>query len=126
MVEERIGSDFHLVKGNVRVAEIHADRRRIADEMKVVAARGKLLAQFRGDHSGTAICWIAGNADTHETASDPLTRPVPGPQIRYLSSRPVPRALPPSGHAMRVLESRTRHDPDPALPVPHSTHHQGR
>ncbi len=68
MVEERIGSDFHLVKGNVRVAEIHADRRRITDEMNIVAARGKLLAQFGGDHAGTAICWIAGNADTHETA----------------------------------------------------------
>src|SRR5260370_25894647 len=87
MVEERIGSDFHLVKGNVRVAEIHADRRRIADEMNVVAARGKLLAQLRGDHAGTAIRWIAGDADAHETASDPLTRPVPGRQLRYLISR---------------------------------------
>src|SRR6266852_5699163 len=78
MIEERIRDDFDFVKEDVRVTGVHADGRRITDEMNVVTARGKLLAQLRSDHAGTAIRWIAGYADAHETASHPLTRPVPG------------------------------------------------
>src|SRR5579859_7875122 len=66
MVEERIGGDFDFVKVNVRVAEVHANGRRIADEMNVVAARRQFLAQFRGDYAGPAVRWIACNANAHE------------------------------------------------------------
>src|SRR5260370_32936985 len=92
MIEERIRDDFDFVEEDVRVAGVHADGRRITDEMNVVTARGKFLAQLRGDYAGAAIRWIACNADAHETASDPLTRPVPGRQLRYPTSR-APSAL---------------------------------
>src|ERR1700676_3792586 len=43
--------------------------------MNVVAARGQFLAEFRRHHAGTAIRWIACNADAHETASDLRMQP---------------------------------------------------
>src|SRR5712691_9341772 len=110
MIEERIRDDLDFVKEDVRVAGVHADGRRITDEMNVVTARGELLAQLRSDHAGAAIRWITCNADAHETASHPLTnneanrlqrlshvtqascRPVPRRQLRYLTSQPVRRA----------------------------------
>src|SRR5712692_8118416 len=117
MIEERIRDDFDFVEEDVRVTGVHADGRRITDEMNVVTARGKFLAQLRGDYAGAAIRWIACNADAHETASHPLRnneanrlqrlphvtqascRPVPRRQLRYLTSQPVLRA--PSGLASK-------------------------
>lgn len=66
VVEEGVGGDFDLVKMDVRVVRIHADGRRVADEMDVVPARGQFLAEFGGDDAGTAVGGIAGDADFHE------------------------------------------------------------
>jgi hypothetical protein len=53
------------MKKDVRIVQIHADRRRIADEMNVVAAGSQFLAQFSGDHAGTAVSGVAGYANSH-------------------------------------------------------------
>ena len=66
MIEEWVAGDFDLVKMDVRVVGIHADRWSVADEMDVVAARGELLAEFGGDDAGAAVSGVAGDADFHE------------------------------------------------------------
>jgi len=53
----------------VRVVGIHADGRSVADEVDVVAAGGKLLAELGGDDAGAAVGWVAGDADFHERGS---------------------------------------------------------
>ena len=69
MIEKRIAGDFDLVKMDVRVVGIHTDGRSVADEMDVVAPRGKLLAEFGGHDAGAAVRGIAGDSDFHERGS---------------------------------------------------------
>jgi len=45
------------VKENVGVVQIHADGRRVADEVDVVTASGEFLAEFGGDNTGAARTW---------------------------------------------------------------------
>jgi len=72
MIEQRIAGDFDFVEVNVRVVEIHADGRGVADEVDVVAACGEFLAELGGDDAGAAIRGIAGDADFHcRRAPDP-------------------------------------------------------
>jgi hypothetical protein len=59
------------VEMDVRVVGVHADGRGVADEMDVVSARGKLLAEFGGDDAGAAVGGVAGDADFHERGSPP-------------------------------------------------------
>src|SRR6266403_4317497 len=80
MVKEGIRRHLDLVKKDVRVVQIHANRRGVADEVNVVVARGKLLAELRGNDAGAAVSWIAGYADTHgfkvpQDAAARLTQP---------------------------------------------------
>ena len=65
VVEKRVGRYLHLMKKDMRIVQIHANRRRIADEMNVVAAGSQFLAQFSGDDAGTAVRGVAGDADAH-------------------------------------------------------------
>src|SRR5260370_14911917 len=65
MVKEGVGRNLHLMKVDVLPVAVHANRRGVADEMNVVAARGKFHAEFGGDDAGTTIGWIASNADAH-------------------------------------------------------------
>ena len=53
------------MKKDVRVVQVHPNRRGIADEMNIVAARGQLLAKFGCDDSGAAVGGITRYADTH-------------------------------------------------------------
>ena len=81
MVKEGIGRHLNLVKKDVRVVQIHANRWGVADEVDVVVARGKLLAELRGNDAGAAVSWIAGYADTHgftvpQDAAARLTQPL--------------------------------------------------
>lgn len=65
MIKKWITRDLNLMKENVRIAEVHANRRSIADEMNVVAARGQFLAKLGGNDAGAAVRGIAGYADSH-------------------------------------------------------------
>ena len=65
VIEKRIAGDFDLVKMDVRIVGIHADRRGVADEMDVVAASGEFLAEFGGDDAGAAVRGVAGDANLH-------------------------------------------------------------
>ena len=47
------------------MSAVQAHRRGITDEMDLVAARGKLDAQFGGDDAGAAVGWITGDSDFH-------------------------------------------------------------
>src|SRR5579859_3565368 len=100
VVEKRVGGHFHLVEEDVRVGEVHADRRRVADEMNVVAAGGKFLAEFGGDDAGAAISGITGDADAHGAAL--VLSACQVPYIRLLATVLL------AGSGFRVLESRTR------------------
>ncbi len=51
VIEQRIGRDFHFVKMRVGIVGIHADRRRVADEVDVVPARRQFRAQLRSHHA---------------------------------------------------------------------------
>src|SRR5882672_4284297 len=66
MVEKRIRRHFHFVKMNVRVRQIHANRRRITDEMNIVTACGQFLTELRRHDAGAAISRVAGDANAHE------------------------------------------------------------
>src|SRR5262249_41898534 len=44
---------------------VQPDRRRVGDEVHVVAARSQLQAELRGDDAGAAVSWVASNADAH-------------------------------------------------------------
>src|SRR6266478_2204776 len=87
VIEERIGYDFDFVKEDVRVGGIHADGRGVADEVHVVAARGKLLAELGGDDAGAAIGWVAGDADAHETL--PIVEPRVLATIHHFGAGPA-------------------------------------
>jgi len=65
MIEERVGDDGCLVKMNVRIILVHANRRGISDEMNVVSTSGKFLAKFGCHDAGAAVCRIASDADSH-------------------------------------------------------------
>jgi hypothetical protein len=54
------------VEKNVRVVQVHADGRGVADEMDVVAASSQLLAELGGDDSGAAVSGVAGYANAHD------------------------------------------------------------
>jgi hypothetical protein len=66
VIEKRVAGDFDLVKVDVRVVGIHADRRGVADEMNVVTAGREFLAEFCGDDAGAAVGGVAGDANLHE------------------------------------------------------------
>ena len=83
MVKEGIGRYLNLVKKDVRVVQIHPNWRGVADEMDVVVARGKLLAELGGNDAGAAVSGVAGYADTHgfkvpQDAAARLTHPSSG------------------------------------------------
>src|SRR5256885_15634601 len=63
MVKERIGDNFDFVEMDARIVGGHTDRRGVADEMNVVAARGELPAEFGGDDAGAAGGGITRDAD---------------------------------------------------------------
>ena len=65
MIEQGIGDDGCLVKMNVRIILVHANRRGISDEMNVVSTSGKFLAKFGRHDAGAAICRITSDADSH-------------------------------------------------------------
>src|SRR5271156_5574951 len=96
MVKQGVGRNFHLVEVDVGIVRVHADRRSVADEMDVVAASGKFLAEFGGDDAGTAVGGIASYADSHDrfrhpTRFDYVTRTVRmpcGTKHPMLESRP--------------------------------------
>lgn len=69
VVEKRVAGDFDFVEMDVRIIGVHADRRGVADEVDVVAARGKLLAKLGGDDAGAAVCWVTSDADFHRRGS---------------------------------------------------------
>src|SRR4029077_6749041 len=66
MIKKRVARDFDLVKMDTGVVGIHPDGRGVADEMDVVSAGGKLLAELGGDDAGAAVRWVTGDADLHE------------------------------------------------------------
>ena len=66
VVKKGVRGDVDFVEVDMRIVEIHADGRSVADEMDVVAASGELLAEFGGDDAGAAVRGIAGDADLHE------------------------------------------------------------
>src|SRR5438045_9127461 len=55
MIEQRIRRYLYLMKKNVRIVQVHPDRRGIADEMHIVPANSQLLAKFRDNNAGTAV-----------------------------------------------------------------------
>jgi len=65
VIEKRVRGDFDFVEKNVWIAKVHANRRGVADEMDVVAARGEFLAEFGGDDTGAAVSGIAGDTNAH-------------------------------------------------------------
>ena len=67
MVEERVGNHFHFVEMDARIVRIHADRRRVTDEMNVMAAGGKFHAELGGDDAGAAVGGVAGDAYAHKS-----------------------------------------------------------
>jgi hypothetical protein len=69
VIEKRVRGDLDFVEKNVRVVQVHADGRGVADEMNVVAAGGELLAKLGGDDAGAAVGGVAGDADLHERGS---------------------------------------------------------
>src|SRR5580698_3143743 len=66
MIEQRIGGDLNLVEMNPLARVRQSDGDRVADEVHLMAARGKLNAELRGDHAGSAIRRVAGDSDFHE------------------------------------------------------------
>ena len=68
VVEEGVGGDFDFVEEDVRVGEVHADGRGVADEVDVVATRGELLAELGGDNARAAVGWVACDADAHKVS----------------------------------------------------------
>ena len=92
MVKEGIRRHLNLVKKDVRVVQIHANRRGIADEVHVVVARRKFLAEFRGNDAGAAVSRIAGYADAHDfkfpqDAAARLAHPPSGLLLEWRQSR---------------------------------------
>ncbi len=65
VIEERVGGHFDFVKGDSLVHAVQADRNGVANKMNVVAASGELHAELCRNHAGTAIRWIAGDANFH-------------------------------------------------------------
>jgi len=65
MVKERVGNHLHFVKVEALTVEAQADRRCIANEVDLVAARGELDAELRGDDAGAAVSGVASDADAH-------------------------------------------------------------
>src|SRR4029077_14593928 len=65
VIEERVGCNLHFMKVDVLAVAIHANRRGVADEVNVVAALGKLHAEFGGDDARTSVGWIASDANAH-------------------------------------------------------------
>jgi hypothetical protein len=65
VIEERVAGNFDLVEMSVRVVGIHANRRGVADEMDIVAARGEFLTELSGDDAGAAVGGVAGYTDAH-------------------------------------------------------------
>src|SRR5437868_2372571 len=65
MIEQRIRRYLYLMKKNVRIVQVHPDRRGITDEMHVVSASRQLLAKFGGHNAGTAVSGITGYANEH-------------------------------------------------------------
>jgi hypothetical protein len=53
------------MKEDVRIVQIHADGRRIADEMNVVPPGGQFLAKFSGHDARTAVSGVTGYANAH-------------------------------------------------------------
>src|SRR5882724_2642144 len=91
VVKEGIRCHLNLVKKDVRVVPIHANRRGVADEVDVVIACGKLLAELRGNDAGAAVSWVAGYADTHgfkvpQDAAARLTHPPSGLLLEWRQS----------------------------------------
>jgi hypothetical protein len=66
MVEKRVRGDLDLMKKDPLAGSAQADRHGVTDEVDFVAARGKLDAKLGSDHTGTAVCWIAGDSDFHD------------------------------------------------------------
>jgi len=65
VVEERVGSHLDFVEENMGIVQVHADRWGVTDEMDIVTASGKLLAEFGGDDAGAAVSGVAGDAYAH-------------------------------------------------------------
>src|SRR6266566_4224388 len=65
MVKERVGNHLHFVKVEALTVEAQADGRCIANEVDLVAARGELDAELRGDDAGAAVSEVASDADAH-------------------------------------------------------------
>ena len=64
--EQRVCEDFDLVEKDALVHR-KANRKRIADEVNVVAAPGKFLAEFSSDDAASPVSWIASDADLHSS-----------------------------------------------------------
>jgi hypothetical protein len=65
VVKERVGNHLYFVKMDALTVEAQADRRSIANEVDVVAARGELDAELGGDDAGAAVSGVASDADAH-------------------------------------------------------------
>src|SRR4029077_11594773 len=75
IVEEWVGSYLDFVEKDVRVVQVHADGRGVADEMDVVAAGSQLLAELGGHDSRAAISGVAGYANANDFE---VSRPLRG------------------------------------------------
>ena len=84
------------MKMNVRIGQIHPDRRSVADEMNVVPASSQFLAELRSHDARAAVRGVAGDADAHEPGKSPKKGSDTIPQVllktrhsRYNSARPI-------------------------------------
>ena len=65
--EQIIVVDLHGMKMNARLVARHAERRRVADEMHVVAPLGELRAELGREDAAAADGRVAGDADAEGT-----------------------------------------------------------
>ena len=57
VIEERIRSDLHFVKLDIRVAILQTNRLCVADEMDVVPAGGEFHSELGGDDARASVRW---------------------------------------------------------------------
>ena len=100
MVKERIGDDFDFVEMDARIVWVHADRRGVADEMDIVAARGELHAEFGGDDARATVSGVTGDADAHKMCFRVPVALLGAAKIQQIPGGPACRA------GSRMLESR--------------------
>ena len=71
ILEQRVPADVDLVEVDAWQKRRQAERLLVRDEVNLVSAPRQRDAELRGQRAGTAVRWIAGDADLHVVASRP-------------------------------------------------------